>query len=201
MRVRASSAPSGATHDRGVVAEAVVVGALVQRRVHVRHRSRPRAARRTRGSARRAAPPVRRRPRPGPSGVIAKYGGERQLLQADELRALARGDAHASRERRLRARRVRVPALLHEPDAHRLARLGASTRGGRVEHVERGAQDHRAGHRLGDAVHAAAAVREHAHPGPRRPRGPDTRAAMSRSSASPSWARPVVGTTTTPFAT
>ena len=106
---------AGRDEDRGVVAEPVAaVGALVQRGVDVDAVSAA-GARRSDGWARRAAPRARR-PRPAARPVDREVAAERQLLQADELRALARRRARSRRRARPRAPRVGMPALLHGPN-------------------------------------------------------------------------------------
>ena len=151
----------GRDDDRGVVTETAVVGAFVQAtraRAH-RVRAASRAANswvRPPGSASGSTPTLA-----GPSGVIAKYGSERQLLQADELRTFAGGDRAHPRRARLRARPGRVanvPARARRAPAAGAARRRArGSRAGRTRCA--GSSRHR--HGLGDAVHAAATVGEH----------------------------------------
>jgi hypothetical protein len=112
LRVRASNRPSGRHHDRRVEAESVwSVGALEQRCVDVD----PGLG----GNPRREAvgwpagqllrlDPARRRA----GAVNGEVAAERELGQADELRALAGGEPDPVLERRGVLARVGMPALL-----------------------------------------------------------------------------------------
>ena len=76
--------------------------------------------------------------------MIAKYGEQRELLQAHEARTLAGRDAHAVAERRAVLVRVRVPAVLHEPDAPgggSRSRRGSRDRAGESVGIARLARD------------------------------------------------------------
>ena len=123
----------GAHDDRGVVAEPVLaVGALVQRSVDVRAR----LARHARGEAMGGAAGEilgLDAGRPRARRIDREVGAERELLQAHEPRARARGEPDPRRQRRLVLLRVRMPALLHRADPQRRSarRALARRRGGR----------------------------------------------------------------------
>ena len=160
----------GRDDDRGVVAEAVARRRRARRAT--RARSTPvsaasRAANACVGPPGRASgSPRRRRARPS---AIAKYGESVSSCRQTSRAPSRRGDADALGQRRLVLVGVGVPALLHGADAERrrgcgVRRRGRATRGGMPYGGDAAAACGSCGRRrnlLGDAVHAAAAVREH----------------------------------------
>src|SRR4029079_11201494 len=106
----------GPDDDRGVIAEAAVLRALVERGVHVdlvlartaRGERRRRPVGDVLGHRLRLADRVRR---------DRELGRQREFLQADELRALAGRDRDPLGQRGLVLGRILVPALLHETEA------------------------------------------------------------------------------------
>ena len=157
----------GRDDDRGVVARRLLRASSARVRTATRARTRrSRAARPAAnvwvgppGSASGSTPAA-----PGPSGVIAKYGESvssgRHTSRAPSPAAMRIASASAARC----SAAIGVPPLLHERDAERRTRIGGSTRAGdgSTSYAVRSRdRSWRGRHLLGDAVHAAAAVREH----------------------------------------
>ena len=134
LRVRATSSPSGATTIAVLKpSPSVAVGALVERGVDVdaglRRHPGGEAVGRAAGQLLGLGAGGLRAGR-----VDREVAAQGQLLQADQLGALAGGELDPGRQRRLVLVGVRVPALLDGGDAERLAlgRAGAGRRLGRV---------------------------------------------------------------------
>ena len=134
LRVRATSSPSGATTIAVLKpSPSLAVGALVERGVDVDAGCRRHAGGEAVGRAAGELLGL------GARGLRAgrvdrEVAAQGQLLQADELRALAGGELDPGRQRRLVLVGVGVPALLHGGDPERLAlgRPGPRRRVGRV---------------------------------------------------------------------
>ena len=63
---------------------------------------------------------------PGSSGTDGEVRRERQLLEADEARALGGGETDPLGQRGAVLARIGMPALLHQPDPERLALRGST---------------------------------------------------------------------------